>query len=197
MALTVENLKCPNCGAALAIDNKICKYCHNPVTITSFHSIADMPAPKVNKYASLSKKKLEDDPENQELNFSLGTCYLKLKLYDKALAAFEIAMEDNFDNSETFFCAAMCLLQGKKPFLHNRQTINKIQEYINAALMIEERGIYYYFLAYIKKDYFERKYLNVSPNFAETMQTANSHGVSEADKKILFDMLGVERPAEM
>jgi len=40
-------------------------------------------------------------------------------------------------------------------------------EYLNAAIMIELRGIYHYFLAYVKHDYFERKYLNIAPNWEE------------------------------
>lgn len=56
-------------------------------------------------------------------------CYLMLKLYDKALPAFEKAMEDNFDNSETFFYAAVCLLKGRKAFLLTRPEIDKIEEY--------------------------------------------------------------------
>lgn len=68
-------------------------------------------------------------------------CYLKLKLYDKALSAFEKAMEDNFDNSETFFYAAICLLKGRKAFLLNRTEIDKAEEYINAAIMIEPRAV--------------------------------------------------------
>ena len=113
-----------------------------------------MTMPQVNKYAGEYKKALKDEPDDIELNSSIAMCYLKLKLYDKALVAFEKAMEDNFDNSETFFYAAVCLLKGKKPFTYSRKIIDQVLEYINAALMIEERGLYYYFIAYIKYDYF-------------------------------------------
>ena len=124
-------------------------------------------------------------------------CYLKLKLYDKALPAFEKAMEDNFDNSETFFYAAICLLQGKKAFLHQRPTIEKITEYINAALMIEPKGVYYYFLAYIKYDYFDRKFLKTSPTYQEALAMANDAGVSPYDIEQLYAILGVDRPATL
>ena len=126
-----------------------------------------------------------------ELNNSVAMCYLKLKLYDKATEAFERAMEDNFDNSETFFYAAICRLRGKKAFLAQRADIDKIEEYINAALMIEPKGIYYYFLAYIKYDFFERKYLNTSPNYQECVRMAYDLGTSDYDKKMLFNILGV------
>jgi len=61
--------------------------------------------------------------------------------------------------------------------------------------MIEPRGIYYYFLAYLKQDYFERKYLNISPNWKGTLQTANDTGISDADINHLFEILNVPQPA--
>jgi tetratricopeptide (TPR) repeat protein len=137
---------------------------------------------------------LADNPNNDALNMSVAMCYLKLKLYDKALPAFEKAIEDNFDNSETFFYAAISLLKGKKAFLALRPDIDKIIEYLNAAIMIEPRGIYYYFSAYIKYDYFERKYLNITPNWQETLQTAMQAGLPPADVAQLFEMSQVEMP---
>ena len=150
--------------------------------------------PEVNKYANEYRKALSDNPDNKDLNTSIAMCYLKLKLYDKALSAFEKAIEDNFDNSETFFYAAICLLQGNKAFLTQRPTIDKIEEYINAALMIEPKGIYYYFWSYIKYDYFNRKYFNTNPTYQEAFQMAVDNGVSEFDKEQLFSILGVPKP---
>jgi hypothetical protein len=76
-------------------------------------------------------------------------------------------MEENFEDSTPFFYAAICLLKRQKAFLQTRPIIDKIMEYVNAALMIEQRAIYYYFLAYIKNDYFARKHLNSPPSFQE------------------------------
>lgn len=154
-----------------------------------------MPMPQVNKYAQTYRKALSENPDNIELNNSIAMCYLKLKLYDKALSAFELAIKENFDNSETFFYAAVCLLKGKKPFLAMRSEIDKIEEYINAALMIEPRGIYYYFLAYIKYDYFNRKFFKTSPTYQEALFMANQAGYSSFDSEQLFAILGVDRPS--
>jgi hypothetical protein len=104
-------------------------------------------------------------------------------------------MEDNFDNSETFFYAAVCLLGGKKAFVSTRPVIDKILEYINAAIMIEPRGIYYYFMAYVKYDYFERKYLNISPNFKDAFALAKQAGFSALDVEQLYTILKVPRPS--
>ena len=100
----------------------------------------------------------------------------------------------NFDNSETFFYAAVCLLKGRKAFLCNRPEIDKIEEYINAAIMIEPRGVYYYLLAYIKFDYFNRKFFKTSPTYQEALAMAQQQGYSPFDAEQLFGILGVERP---
>ena len=194
MAHEVIELNCPGCGARVSTGQQECDWCHKPIIITTFNSVYSMPMPEVNKYAGAYRKALGEHPESNELNKSVAMCYLKLKLYDKALAAFETAIEDNFDDSETYFYAAVCLLKGKKAFLAQRSDINKCIEYIDAANMIEPRGIYYYFLAYIKYDFFERKSLNSSPNYRQCLGTASQFGVSGHDIGMLFDILGVAKP---
>ena len=194
MAQQIVELTCPGCGARVTTSQTECEWCHAPVVIYTFNSVYSMSVSEVNKYAGVYKKALSDAPDDSTLNNSIAMCYLKLKLYDKALVAFEQAIDDDFDNSETYFYAAACLLGGKKAFVQQRSTIDKIIEYINAAIMIEPRGIYYYFLAYIKYDFFERKYLNVSPNYKSCLSDAITFGTSEYDKNLLFEILGVVRP---
>ncbi|MCD7902016.1 MAG: tetratricopeptide repeat protein [Bacteroides sp.] len=194
MAHQVIELSCPGCGARVATDQKECIYCHKPIIISTFNSVYSMPMPEVNKYAGAYRKALAENPDDPELNTSIGMCYLKLKLYDRALPAFEKAMEDNFDNPEVFFYAAICLLKGQKAFVTPRANINKAMEYLNAATTIEPKGIYYYFLSYIKYDYFSRKYLNTSPTYQETYLLAMDSGVSDYDIEQLFSILNVARP---
>lgn len=194
MAAKIIDIKCPNCGATVDTGQKTCKFCKQPVIISTFNSVSEMPMPMLNQYANAYRQALAESPEDKNLNNSIAMCYLKLKLYDKALAAFEKAIEDNFDNSETFFYAAVCLLGGKKAFLAQRPVIDKIEEYINAALMIEPKGIYYYFWAYIKFDYFNRKSFNTSPTYQEALEKANGAGVSPHDIEQLYGILGVPRP---
>ncbi|MGI6363449.1 MAG: tetratricopeptide repeat protein [Bacillota bacterium] len=194
MSHTVIEMNCPGCGARVSTGQSECEWCHKPIIISTFNSVYSMPMPEVNKFAGAYRKALAENPDNQELNNSVAMCYLKLKLYDKALPAFEKAMEDNFDNSETFFYAAVCLLKGRKAFLCNRPEIDKIEEYINAAIMIEPRGVYYYLLAYIKFDYFSRKFFKTSPTYQEALAMAQQQGYSPFDAEQLFGILGVERP---
>ena len=194
MSQRVIQLICPGCGAKVAPDATKCEYCNQPVIVTSFNSIEDMSAQLVNKYANSYSKALKNDPDNRLLNISVAMCYLKLKLYDKALLAFEKAIENDIDNSEVYFYSAVCLLKGKKAFLATRASIDKIEEYIIAANFLEEKGIHHYLWAYIKYDYFERKFLNTTPTWEECLSSAERLGTSEYDKIKLFDLLGVQRP---
>ena len=194
MSHQVVELKCPGCGARVSTEQKECDWCHQPIVISTFNSVYSMPLPLVNKYVGAYRKALSENPDNGDLNKSVGMCYLKLKMVDKALSAFEKAIEENFDDSESYFYAAVCSLGGKKAFLNQRPTIDKALEYINAALMVEPKGIYYYFMAYIKYDYFERKYFRTSPNYRECLRMANEAGLSESDINQLFEILNVSRP---
>lgn len=197
MSQQVIKLSCPGCGAGIEVNQEHCEYCKSPVLIHTFNSVHTMPLPQVNKYANTYRKALAENPDHQVLNASVAFCYLRLKLYDKALPTFEKAMEDNFDNAEVFFYAAVCLLKGRKAFVTQRADIDKIEEYLQAALMLEPKGIYYYFQAYIKYDYFHRKYLNSSPNYEECLQMAAQNGVSEGDIEQLFAILEVPRPESL
>lgn len=194
MSHQVIDMKCPGCGAPTSTGETTCKFCHRPVVISTFNSVYSMPMPEVNKYAGAYRNALAQNPDNTELNTSIAMCYLKLKLFDKAQAAFEKAIEDNFDNSETYFYAAICLLKGKKAFLAKRSDIDKIEEYIQAALMIEPKGIYYYFWAYIKYDHFFRKSYRTSPSYQEILEMAQQTGLSNYDVDQLYAILGVDRP---
>lgn len=194
MSTDVLNLKCRGCGAAVTINDTVCKYCGGPVTISTFNSVNSMPLPMVNKYVNSYRQDLQSNPNDVSANKATAYCYLKLKLYDKALEYFEKAVEDNFDDSEVYFYAAICCLGGKKAFLNQRPSIDKCLEYINAAIMIEPKGIYYYFMAYIKYDYFERKFFKTAPNYYECLSNSQIVGCSEFDKKQLFDILGVIKP---
>lgn len=197
MSHMIIGMNCPGCGARVSTGQLKCEWCHQPIVISTFNSVYSMSMPQVNKYVGAYRKVLDENPDNIEVNNSIAMCYLRLKLYDKALSAFEKAMEDNFDNSETFFYAAICLLKGKKAFLCDRSEIDKIEEYINAAIQIEPRGVYYYFLAYIKYDYFNRKYFKTSPTYGEALIIAKQQGYSSFDIDQLFTILCVEKPDEL
>lgn len=195
MAHQIIELECPGCGVPITTSTQTCPQCFRPIVISTFNSVSSMSQLEINKYASAYRKAMIGNPNNKDLNMSIAFCYLKLKLYDKALPCFEKAIEDNFDNSEVYFYAAICCLQGKKAYLTLRPQINKIEEYLNAATMIEPRGIYYYLWSYIKYDYYKRKFLNTKPDYIEMLKKAEQAGISVYDKEELFKILDVEKPS--
>ena len=176
----------------IAMDQKNCKWCRSPVQITSFSSVASFSMPQLSKYTSSYRKDLVEHPNDTSLNASIAFCYLQMKMYDDAYSAFSKAIVDNFDNSEIYFYAAVSLLKGKKAFLHTRPEIDKMLELVNAAIMVEPRGIYYYFMAYIKHDYFKRKFLNTSPSYKDYLLQAQMLGCSGADVQLFYSAAGVE-----
>lgn len=186
-------LECPGCGRPVSIGQKECA-CGRPILISTFNSLGSMSILEVNKYANSFRKALNTAPENKDINRSAGLCFLKLKMYDAAISALDVALKDNFDDPEAFFYASVCRLRGKKAFMASRMDIDKIVELMNAAIMIEPRGIFYFFLAYIKYDYFERKYLNTSPDYKSLLADAKQAGYSELDVTQLFDLLNTTCP---
>ena len=195
MSVEIINLECPHCGSAISTQQKTCEYCNKPILIVDYSSVQSMTLPEVNKCANAYRKVLAEHPENQDFNISIGLCYLRLKLYDKSLEAFEKCMSDNFDKPDVFFYAAVALLKGQKAFLAPRAAIDKCVEYLNAALLIEPKGIYQYFLAYIKYDYFKRKYLRVVPDWQETLASAyTEYGATDTEATALFQLLGITQP---
>ena len=190
----VLELECPGCGRPLSTDMHECPACHRPVVITSLSSIDEMSMLEINKYANAYQKALANDPANNKVNGALGMCFLKLKMYDKAIAAFDKAIVDNFTNPETYYWAAVAVLRGKKAFLCQRSDIDKAEEYLNAAIMIEPRGIFYYFWAYLRYDFHSRKFLRMQPDYKALLVEARQHHVSPTEVTCLFDILGVDLP---
>lgn len=181
MSLEVISLKCPNCNSGVDSSMKECPACDKPIIIRQVSQTSAMPMPLINKYLGAYRALEAQHPNNKDLNVAKGICFLKMKMYDKAIESFVNAMPDNFDNPEPFYLAAVALLQGKKAFLAPRASIDKIEEYLNAAAMIEMRPVFYYFMAYVKKDYFDRKFLNTTPSAQELMSQACEYGLQESD----------------
>lgn len=188
---TAEFYECPGCGASVSPDMKKCEYCDNPVIIHSIGVISTFSPLQLNKYANSYRKQLAAEPDDRELNRSMGICYLKLKLYDKANEAFERAVTDNFEDADSYFYAAVGRLKGKKAFVAPRLDIDKAVEYLNAANMIAPNPVNSLMLAYIKKDYFDRKALQISPSWTDELSAARSMGATDADIDALADLLGV------
>ena len=170
-------------------------YNRNQSTVApSFNSIFYMSISVIQSFITDYQNDLETNSKNSALNNSIAMCYLKLKLYDKAYKAFSKALDNDIHNSATYFYSAICLLKGKKAFLAARTEIDRVEELIRAALTLEKKGIYLYLWAYVKYDYYFRKYFRTSPTYLEALDMAIQAGLNESDIKKLYELLGVKRP---
>lgn len=190
-------MKCPSCGASITTQTKQCDYCQSDILVKSFKNLAAMPLPQVNKYMAAYQSASAEHPDNNDVNASVGLCFLRLKKYDQALNYLEKAQADNFEDATPFFYAAVARLKGRKPFLLNRQEIDQIMTDLEAAMSIEPKAEQYYFMSYIKRDYFKRKFLNTTPSWEEYMQEAVDNGLSAADVEEFHAMVGTPVDIEL
>ena len=195
--MEIISMKCPSCGASITTQTKQCDYCQSDILVKSFKNLAAMPLPQVNKYMAAYQSASAEHPDNNDVNAAVGLCFLRLKKYDQALNYLEKAQADNFEDATPFFYAAVARLKGRKPFLLNRQEIDQIMTDIEAAMSIESKAEQYYFMSYIKRDYFKRKFLNTTPSWEEYMQEAVDNGLSAADVEEFHAMVGTPVDIEL
>lgn len=187
--MRVIDLPCPGCGAPSSTSDAICKYCGRPVVISSFSNLIGMGIPELKKHAGSYKSGLQQAPDDPTLNSALGMCYLKLGLYAEASDCLRKAMDEDIQNSETYFYAAVALLEGRKAFLTPMPTVRKAEEYLGAAVLLEGRGIYYLMLAYLAYDYDERKCLNRSVTYRDYLAQAVANHLTQTDTALLMEVL--------
>jgi tetratricopeptide (TPR) repeat protein len=195
--MEIISMKCPSCGASITTQTKQCDYCQSDILVKSFKNLAAMPLPQVNKYMAAYQAASAEHPDNNDVNAAVGLCFLRLKKYDQALNYLEKAQADNFEDATPFFYAAVARLKGRKPFLLNRQEIDQIMTDIEAAMSIDPKAEQYYFMSYIKRDYFKRKFLNTTPSWEEYMQEAVDNGLSAADVEEFHAMVGTPVDIEL
>jgi tetratricopeptide (TPR) repeat protein len=194
-------LKCGGCGADILenqLENgELCPLCGQAARIRHYQTVAAMSLPQVQKYQLAFQSQLSVNPNDHTLNSSLAFCFLKLKLPEKALLFFEKAMADNFSDPNLYYYAAICLLKGKKAFLAMRPEIDAIERYLDTSISLEPRGIFHYFRAYIKYDYYSRKFFKTSPTWEEALADAKNAGVTANDITDFYQIAGVERPGAL
>lgn len=195
MPIEIVTMRCPTCGGEIDLEEECCSWCFNKIQITTYEEVEKMTPIEVRKHMDSYNEVLQEAPDNKVVNTSAGLCFLKLKQYDMAHAAFVKAMEHNYDNAEVYYYGAIALLQGKMPFLHMRPTIDKALSYLDTATMIDPKGIYYYFMAYIKYDYFKRKFLNTTPDYNQLFAQARQAGITQDEVSQLYSLLNTQRPA--
>ncbi len=187
---TVHDIACPGCGEPASLSAKECRYCGRPVIISTFNSIRDWSAPQVSKYMNAYRAVLSAD-NTPDVELALAICLLKLGVYDLAGTHVEHAISSNVDNAEAYLYAAVACLAGKRPFLVPIADIRTALQFLDAARMLENRGVFDYLSGFIRYDFFERKFLRISPNSDEEYQRATHNGVTQADIAFVHELIRV------
>lgn len=195
--LKVSVLECPQCGAPVKPESKICDRCYSEYIITSVSSLKKFDDSGIKKYLDGYKKNIGLGCESAELYTAMGICHLKRKVYPHAINYFEKAIALLPDDGDAYYYAAVALLEGKKAFLTSRPIIDKIETYLENAISLEDKPEYFAFRAYIRYDYYQRKSFNISPTYRQFLSEAVNHGFNRFDSEALFEMLSVPCPPEI
>lgn len=183
MSLVAETLECPNCGAGIDRQMRVCSYCQSPVFVRRRADVNGMKQGNLNKYVQFYKNYMQQfKGETAEVHTALGICLLEKGAYNEAIKHFEKAAEMMPDTGECFYYLALAKLQCKRPYLHTLPAIKQIVQYLDTALEYEEAGKYYYLLSLIQKDFYEKKRLRNNRNSEELMSLADSCEVDDLDK---------------
>lgn len=186
--------KCPNCGDGIDIGQTICESCRQPVRITSLKTLSTIDNGSLIRRTMNYKRIVEENPSSLDEQLSLSLVFLKLGRFKDANESFVKCLQLDPTNSELYYYAALSLLDGKKAFLNSRKTIDEILGLMDAAITLENKGIYYYFISYIKYDFFFRKHLRIEPDYRDTFVFSQEVGVSENDIFEMYEILKIDRP---
>lgn len=173
--MNVSVINCPQCGAPASGSSKQCEFCESHFIVQSLSYLAKFDKQKINKYVSCYKDNLKQDPGNTVLATSIGLCYLDLGVYDLAQKYLLNAVENDPESSTAYFYYSLSLCKGKKPKLLTLTEVKKIEEYLNAAIMLNDsEASYYYFLLALRHEFYLKNGIKMpSPDVNEIIGILN------------------------
>lgn len=127
-------------------------------------------------------------------HFAVGLECLRRGRHGEAVAEFAHALAGDPSNPDAYHLAAVAQLGGRKAFLASLQCIRETEGLIHAALGLEDRGEFHYFLAYIRYDYYARKFLRPPAPWQLSFDAAWNKGLTHTQIDSLFTLLSVENP---
>ena len=184
MAVESVSINCPGCGAPISVNASNCPYCGRAVYVQSFEDISSMSGENLSKYYS-SYQGMSSAGNNDKAEFALGLCCLKTAQFSEATTAFKKAIQNNAGNPDYYFYLAIALLEGKRPYMTSPQVLRDAERQLTYAMNKGGKGIYYYLAAYIKKDYYEKRFLRTDKTSTQLLEEAKNCGLPNGDIAIL------------
>ena len=193
--MEVEKITCPNCGAALKVDDAKCPYCDSPIVVNKVSDLQNIKGPLYNKYVAFYKKRLCSNNNDYSSKLSLGIVLTKMKQYTKSLDIFDELITENPMDDKPYYFWAISSLNGSKAFLTPRTVVDEIINKLDNAISINQCALYYLFKVYILYDHHYRKGYRIIPDYKDLLNEAEEYGLNHYDYDELFGALGVEIPA--
>ncbi len=150
----------------------------------------------INKYINYYKQLLKESSDNGDLNCAMGICYLDLGLYDLASKYFAKVIEQIPDCGDVYYHYALTLFKGKRPKVLPLTEIRKIEDYLNAAIQIDDsKSKYYYLLALIKHDFYIKNGLRINPpTYRELISEADSRPYERSEVEKMLQHVPINDP---
>jgi len=162
--------ECPQCGAPASPSDKQCRFCKSEFFVTSLSYVGSFDKGAIDKYINYYKGLTKAAPENGEAFFSLGLCYLQLKLFPLAQKNLEKAIELIPEYSDVYYYYALSLIKGRRVKIITSNEIKSIEQYLETAIQLDQnKAKYYYLSAIIKYDFYRMNGLIVPPPDADEL----------------------------
>jgi tetratricopeptide (TPR) repeat protein len=181
--------ECPQCGAPASITDKKCKYCSAEFIVSNLFEIINLSKTNLNKYVNHFTEITKTETSNAESFFSLGLCYLQLKMYPLSIHNFKEAITRMPENSDFYYYYALSLIKGRRPKTLHLNEAKEILEYLDTATQLDPSiAKYDYLHSIIKYDYFRSNGLKVNPpTDIELIENAKLKKQEPEEIKIMLD----------
>jgi hypothetical protein len=144
---------------------------------------------------SNSTVKYGDDPATLATRyFAAGEQHLAVGDCSAAVEDLRQARSYDARNPDTYYLGAIALLGRRSAFRATLETAREVERMIQAAVVLEDRAVFHYFLAYVRFDFYERNSLRPPGPWQASLQYAWSKGVTQPEIDSLFHLLAVENP---
>lgn len=151
----MEVTSCPQCGAPSRQSQRTCEYCKAEFVVSSLSMLSRFDRNGVDKYLKHFKARVKSAPDDFESIFSLGLCYLQMKLYPFALEQFQKARELSPESAEVYYYLALAMVKGRRLKTLSHNEVREIESYLSMACQLDDAPAkYYYFAGALKFDYY-------------------------------------------
>lgn len=136
-----------------------------------------------------------DDPGTLATRyFAAGEQHLAVG--DCAAAVEDLRLARSYDarNPDAYYLGAIALLGRRSAFRATLVCAREVERMIEAAVALEDRAVFHYFLAYVRYDFYERNSLRPPGPWQASVTYAWSNGVTQPEIDSLFHLLAVENP---